>query len=91
MDSKVDTLEFKIDCIDDNVENINSSVETLTDELEMIQLTTGFMALKIKLQNDPHKKTLDIDKNIQDSTPNKITIEKPININEGKIQDYLKW
>ena len=38
-------------------ENINSSVETLTDELEMMQLTTGFMALQIKLQNDPHKKT----------------------------------
>ena len=90
MDSKVDTLERKIDCIDDKVENINSSVETLTDELEMMQLTTGFMALQIKLQNDPHKKTLDLDKHIQESTPDKITIEKPIDINVDKIQDYLK-
>ena len=90
MDSKVDTLERKIDCIDDKVENINSSVETLTDELEMMQLTTGFMALQIKLQNDPHKKTLDMDKHIQESTPDKITIEKPIDINVDKIQDYLK-
>ena len=90
MDSKVDTLERKIDCIDDKVENINSSVETLTDELEMMQLTTGFMALQIKLQNDPHKKTLDMDKHVQESTPDKITIEKPIDINVDKIQDYLK-
>ena len=90
MDSKVDTLERKIDCIDDKVQNINSSVETLTDELEMMQLTTGFMALQIKLQNDPHKKTLDMDKHVQESTPDKITIEKPIDINIDKIQDYLK-
>ena len=90
MDSKVDTLERKIDCIDDKVENINCSVETLTDELEMMQLTTGFMALQIKLQNDPHKKTLDMDKHVQESTPDKITIEKPIDINVDKIQDYLK-
>ena len=90
MDSKVDTLERKIDCIDDKVENINSSVETLTDELEMMQLTTGFMALQIKLQNDPHKKTLDMDKHVQESTPDKITIEKPIDINVDKIQDYQK-
>ena len=90
MDSKVDTLGRKIDCIDDKVENINSSVETLTDELEMMQLTTGFMALQIKLQNDPHKKTLDMDRHVQESTPDKITIEKPIDINVDKIQDYLK-
>ena len=90
MDSKVDTLERKIDCIDDKVQNVNSSVETLTDELEMMQLTTGFMALQIKLQNDPHKKTLDMDKHVQESTPDKITIEKPIDINIDKIQDYLK-
>ena len=90
MDSKVDTLARKIDCVDDKVENINSSVETLTDELEMMQLTTGFKALQIKLQNDPHKKTLDMDKHIQESTPDKIAIEKPIDINVDKIRDYLK-
>ena len=56
----------------------------------MMQLTTGFMALQIKLQNDPHKKTLDMDKHIQESTPDKITVEKPIDINWNKIQDYLK-
>ena len=90
IDVKVTHINSNIESMDSKVENINSSVETLTDELEMMQLTTGFMALQIKLQNDPHKKTLDMDKHVQESTPDKITIEKPIDINVVKIQDYLK-
>ena len=43
----------------------------------MMQLATHFMALQIKLQNYPHKKTLDMYKHIQESTPDKITAENP--------------
>ena len=69
---------------------VRALVETLTDKLEMMQLTSGFVDLQIDIQNDADKKTLDIDKHIQESTPDEIAIEKPIDINVDQIQYYLK-